>query len=66
MELEAMKNTNRGNPGDGNQGKRTGTTDASITNIIQETEERISVIEVTIEETNTLIKENIKSKKFST
>lgn len=43
-----------------NLGKRTETTDVSITNRIQGMEERISGVEDTIEETDTLIKENIK------
>ena len=47
-----------------NLGKRTGTTETSITNRIQEIEERISGIEDTIEEIDSLIKENIKSNKF--
>jgi hypothetical protein len=47
-------------------GKRKGTTDASITNIIQETEERISGGEDTIEEIDTSVKENVNSKHFLT
>jgi hypothetical protein len=43
-----------------NLGKRTGTTDASITNKIQEMIKRISVIE----EIDTLVKQNAKSKTF--
>ena len=39
-----------------NLGKRTGTTDASITNRIQEMGERISDVEDTIEETDTSVK----------
>ena len=46
-----------------NLGKRTGTAEVSITNRIQEMEERISGIEDTIEEIDTSVKENIKSKK---
>ena len=46
-----------------NLGKRTGTTDASITNRIQEMEERISGINNTIQEIDTSIKENTKCKK---
>ena len=49
-----------------NLGKRTGTTEASITNRIQEIEERISDTEDTIEEINSLIKEKNKSNKFVT
>jgi hypothetical protein len=44
-----------------NQGKRTRTTDENITNRIQEVEQRISGIEDTIEEIDTLIRENAKS-----
>ena len=47
-------------------GKRTGTTDASITTRLQEMEKKISDIEDTIEEIDTLIKENIKFIKFLT
>jgi TolA-binding protein len=47
-----------------NLGKRTGTTDTSIINRIQEMEEKISSIEGTIEEINASFKENIKSKIF--
>jgi BMFP domain-containing protein YqiC len=47
-------------------GKRTRTTNASITNRIQELEERISGMRETIEEIDTSIKENVKSKKFLT
>ena len=43
-----------------NLGKRSGGTDASITNRIQEIEERISGIE----DINTLVKQNAKSKNF--
>ena len=53
----------------GNSENRTGTTDTSITNRIQEMEERISGIEDTIdtiEETDAPVKENSKSKKFLT
>jgi len=44
--------------------KRTGTTDASLTNRTQGMGEMISGIDDTIEETNTSVKENVKSKKF--
>jgi chromosome segregation ATPase len=47
-----------------NLGKRTGVTDANITNRIQEIEERISVAENTIEDIDTTVKENTKSKKL--
>jgi uncharacterized coiled-coil protein SlyX len=51
-----------------NLGKRIGTTDTSITNRIQEMEERISGIEDTIEEIDTLVKKkkNAKAEKFLT
>ena len=49
-----------------NLGKWTRTTETSITNRIQETEERISDVEDTIEEINSLIKENNKSNIFLT
>ena len=42
----------------GNLGKETGTTDASITSRSQEMEERISGVEDTIEEIESLVKEN--------
>ena len=48
-----------------NLGKRTGTTETSTTNRIQEIKERISDTEDTIEKINTLIKENSKTNKFS-
>ena len=47
-------------------GKWTGTTETSITNRIQEIEERISDTEDTIEEIDSLIKENSKSNKLLT
>ena len=47
-----------------NLGKRTGTTDTSITNRIQEMEDRISGVEDRTEEIDTSVKENVKSKKF--
>jgi hypothetical protein len=43
-----------------NPGKRTRTLDRSITNSIQEMEERIPGVEDTIEEIDTLLKENTK------
>ena len=46
-----------------NLGKRSGITDVSITNRIQEIEERISVVKDTIEEIGTIVKENSKHKK---
>jgi hypothetical protein len=48
-----------------NVGKRSGVRDASITNRIQETE-RISGAEDTIENIDTIIKENAKCKKLLT
>ena len=52
MEIESIKKTQtEGILEMKNLGKRTGTTDASITNRIQETEEIISDVEDTIEET---------------
>ena len=47
-----------------NLGKRSGVIDASITSSIQEVEERISGAEDTIENTDTTVKENTKSKKL--
>ena len=49
-----------------NLGKRSGITKVSITNRIQETEERISGAEDTVEEINTTVKENSKHKKLLT
>ena len=46
--------------------KRSEVTDASITNRIQQIEERISVADDTIEGINATTKENTKSKKFLT
>ena len=43
-----------------NSRKRTGTTEVSITNRIQEMKKRISGIENTIEDTDTSVKENTK------
>ena len=45
-----------------NLGKRSGVIHASITNRLQEIEERISGVEDTIENTDTKVKENAKSK----
>ena len=45
------------------QDEETGTTNNSITNIIQEMKKTISAIEDTIEENEILVKENVKSKK---
>ena len=49
-----------------NLGKKSGVIDASITNRIQEKEERISGEEDTIENIDTTIKENVKCKKILT
>ena len=49
-----------------NMGKWTGTTETSITNRIQEIEERLSDKEDTTEKINSLIKEQNKSNKFLT
>jgi uncharacterized lipoprotein YehR (DUF1307 family) len=45
-----------------NLGKKSGATDASIINRIQDIEERISGTEDSIENTDTIAKENIKCK----
>jgi hypothetical protein len=47
-------------------GKKSGTTDASISNQIQQMEERISGAEDSIENMGTIIKENAKCKKILT
>ena len=66
MKIEAMKNTQTEETLEmENLGKRTGTTDASITNRTQ-MEERISGIEDTIEEIDTTVNENVRAKKFLT
>ena len=49
-----------------NLGKRSGVIDESITNGIQEIEERISGTEDTIENIDTTVKENSKCKKLQT
>ncbi|KAK7831163.1 hypothetical protein U0070_020383 [Myodes glareolus] len=65
-EMEAMKKTQtEGRLDMENLGKRTETTESSLTNRIQEIEERISDYEDTIEKINALTKENSKSNKFS-
>jgi hypothetical protein len=58
--------TKGNNSGDINLGKRSGVIDASITNRIQEIEERISSAEDTTENIDTAIKENAKCKKLLT
>ena len=66
-EIEAIKKTQtKGILDKENLSKRMGTTEASINNRIHEMEERISGIEDTTEEINSLVKENIKSNKFLT
>ena len=66
-EIEVMKKTQTDGRLDMEHlGKQTGTTETSITNRIQEIEERISDTEDTIAEINSLIKENNKSNKFLT
>ena len=47
-------------------GKWTETTNANITNRIKEMEERISGVEDTRDEIDSLVKENVKSNKFLT
>jgi methyl-accepting chemotaxis protein len=54
------------NPGDRKLKKRSRVIDASITNRIQEIEERISDTADTIENIDTTVKENAKCKKFLT
>ena len=49
-----------------NLGKWSGTTNSSITNRIQEIEERISSAEDRIDEIDSLVKGNVKSNKFLT
>ena len=49
-----------------NLGKRSGDTDAGITNKIQEMEEKISGAEDTIKNIDTAVKENAKCKKLET
>ena len=67
MEIKAIKRTQmEATQGMENLGKRTGTTDANITNKIQEMEERISGIGDNIEEMDISVKENVKCKKFLT
>jgi hypothetical protein len=72
--LPGSKNGSRNNkemtkgdhPGNRKLGKKSGDIDTSTTNRIQEAEERISGTEVTIENTDTPIKENVKLKKILT
>ena len=65
MEIETIKKSQRETTLElENLGKRSGVIDASITNRIQEIEERISGAEDTIENIDTTVKENAKCKKF--
>jgi chromosome segregation ATPase len=64
MEVETIKKTQRKTTLEiETLGKKSGTIDASISNRIQEMEERISGTEDSIENIDTTIKENAKSKK---
>lgn len=47
-----------------NVGTETGASEVSLSNWIQEIEERISGLEDTIEEMHTFVKENVKSKMY--
>ena len=65
MEIETIKKSQRETTLElGNLGTRSGVIDASITNRIQELEKRISGAEDTIENIDTTVKENAKSKKL--
>ena len=67
MEIETIKKSQRETTLEiENLGKRSGVIDASITNRIQEIEERISGEEDTIENTDPTITENAKCKKHLT
>jgi prefoldin subunit 5 len=67
MEIETIKKSQRETTLElENLGKRRGAIDASITNRIQEIEERISGAEDTIENINTKIKENAKCRNLLT
>jgi predicted nucleic acid-binding Zn-ribbon protein len=67
VEIEIIKKTQmEANLEMENLRKRSGITKVSITNRIQETEERISGAEDTVEEINTTVKENSKHKKLQT
>ena len=67
VEIETIKKSQRETtPEIENLGKGSGGRDASITNRIQKTEERISSAEDTIESIDTTIKENAKCKKLLT
>ena len=63
MEVETIKKSQRETALEiENLVKKSRAIDASITNIIQEIEERISGVEDTIENTSTTVKENAQSK----
>jgi len=65
--IETLKKTqNKRTPEMENLGKRSGVIDASITNRMQKVEEKISGAEDTIENIDTTVKENTKSKKLLT
>ena len=67
MELETIKKSQSETTLElENLGKRSGVIGASITNRIQEIKERISGAEDTIENIDTTVKENAKSKKLVT
>ena len=67
MEVEKIKKTQKKTTLEiENLGKKSGAIDASITNRIQEIEERISGAEDTIENIDTTVKENAKCKKLLT
>jgi IS30 family transposase len=67
MELETIKKSQRETTLKlKNLGKRSGVINASITNRIQEIEERISGTEDMIENIDTTVKRNAKSKKLLT
>jgi hypothetical protein len=67
MELETIKKSQRKTTLEiEHLGKRKGIIDASITNRIQEIEERILGAEDTIENIDTTVKENAKCKKLLT
>ena len=67
MEIETLKKSQRETALEiENLGKRSGVTDASITNRIQEIQERILDAEDTIENIDTTVKESAKCKNFLT
>ena len=64
VEVETIKKTQmEANLEVENLGKRLGITDVHITNRIQEIEERISGVEDTGEEIDTIVKENLRQKR---